>query len=176
VSLQVEAIRQHHEKETARKAKAAADKKEHLDRSLEYARKYICEKFQLEKAPDFRLVNFSDRYWPDCFFEIDGIIFEYVLSGDSLRVEVICKKCQDTYMVPFVIPVSDGVSDLSRLGEALLYMSDDRHTCPVDQPPAPETPIPEPPKVVTYAIGSVEQRFLEALDELVFDAVDRHRE
>ena len=176
MNLREEAIRQHQAKEVGRKTKEAADKKARIDGDLEDARRYICKRFRIEKAPDFRLVPFQNRYHPDCFFEIDGIKFEYILSNDNMRVEVICEKCQHTEMVGFGIAISDEPPDLSRLGEALSYMSSNQHKCPVDQPATPSKPAPEPPKVVTYAIGSVEQRFLEALDELVFDAVDRHRD
>jgi hypothetical protein len=134
LSLREEAIRQHQEKEVSRKIKEAADKKARIDSDLEDARRYICKRFRIEKAPDFRLVHFLNRYHPDCFFEIDGIQFEYILSNDNMRVEVICEKCQHTEMVGFGIAISDEPPDLSRLGEALSYMSSNQHNCPVDQP------------------------------------------
>lgn len=177
MGLREEAIGQYERKEMARIENAAADKKARIDRDLMRAEKRICEAFGLENAPNFKLVPIGDRYWPDCFFVLDGITFEYVLTDGSMRVEVICEKCRHAEMVRFEIPTPNGGSDFSQLGEALLYMRDPgRHRCPADQPPAPANPTPEPPKIVTYAIGSVEQRFLEALDELVFDAVRRRVE
>jgi hypothetical protein len=177
LSLREEAIKRHFDKEIAKKAKEAAEKKEYIGRRIAYAKKEICTAFALNECPPLVITYNDTSYWPEMVFEVDGILFGYNLDTDWLLVKVSCPKCEGEWMRQFRMPVDgNGVRDLSWLGNELSMPADpDRHFCSVNQPATPPKPAPEPPKVVTYAIGSVEQRFLEALDELVFDAVDRHQ-
>ena len=172
MSLREDAIRAYREKKATREAKATAEKNEHVERRITYAKEAICAAFTLDECPYLAITYNDVSYWPKMEFEIDGIKFLYNLDSKNIELEVACQKCgQEWHNIVRFETKKDGIRDLTDLGYELCAL--ERHDCPADKPPyAP----PPPPRTVAYQVDSVEARLLDTIREYVFDIVEQERE
>lgn len=172
MGLREDAIAQYEDLKERNAAKQKQERDSAISRQVANAKEAICRKFGLlSGCPELFLKEKSDQYYPECRFEIGGVPFQYVLGSSSLCVEVTCPKCEHSWLSSVSISTVDGKTDLAGLGKEL---SKEHYNCPVDRPETPQPPAQPPVKTVGYTIGSAEQRFLEALTELVYDAVGQH--
>lgn len=173
MGLREDAIKQYEDREAERKAKEQKERDSAIARQVSNAREAVCRKFGLLSGPpEFTLTENPSQYYPNCSFEIGGVPFEYILGNANLCVKVICPKCEHSWLKSISVSTVDGKTDLSDLGHEL---SKEHGNCPADRPETPQPPPRPPVKTVQYTIGCAEVRFLEALDELLFDAVERHQ-
>ena len=171
MGLREDAIRQYQDAEAVREAKAKKEREDAIARQVKNAKETVCRKFGLSECPEFTLTEQAGHFYPICSFEIDGVPFEYVLGNANLCVKVICPKCENSWLKSISVSTTDGKTDLSDLGHEL---SKEHGNCPADRPETPQPPPRPPVKTVEYAIGSYEQRLIEAIFEMVNDAVQNH--
>jgi len=178
MGLREDAIKAYKDKKEANEAKQAAEKREYVERRITRVKEAICAAFALGECPPLAITHNDTSYWPEVVFEVEGIVFDYDLGGDWLRVKVSCPKCEGEWMRQFRVSVDrNGVRDLSWLGNELSMPADsDRHFCPADQPPPAPRPKSIPPQTVTYRIDSVEHTLLDSIREYVNDAIEQERE
>lgn len=178
MGLREDAIKAYQEKKATAEAKQVTERQERIDKRVQRAMKEICAAFALTECPPLVITHHDTSYWPEMAFEVEGILFDYDLNNDCLRVKVSCPKCDGEWMRRFHVRVDgDGVRDLSWLGNELAMPTDpDRHACPVDQPPPPPNIPPPPPQTVAYRHGGVEHNLLDSIREYVNDAIEQERE
>ncbi len=173
--LKEKAIKAYQDDVTAEQARRIAEKKKTVEERLAVVREDICEAFGLETAPELTLIPKPTVYWPDCFFELEGLNFEYFLGNRTMTVDVICPKCNQDKWVGFGVPIrqtQEGLQpDLSQLGEALLWATDpERHVCP--GPTSEAQPQPEPAPAPPARIVSKEERIGTAILEFLREEID----
>ena len=171
MSLREEAIAAYEEVVGAEKQEREKEHQQRIDRYMQKASEMIVRDFDLVEAPELSIEG-ADQYYPTFVFELFGMTFKKHtrFPGETHVLCAICHECSGEEWGSFYVNRVNGKPNYRVAIGRALKSAESNHKCPRT---APDPPLP--PITVQYTIGCAEVRFLEALDELVFDIVEKHQ-